>query len=509
MNVVLIMVRVGILIILALMLNTALGYENKVDSLILLAITIFCLKSMNIGRWVFVFIVLVSALYIPVSLNYGHPNLTIISALSETNVSEAIEFAKDTDWLAILIAILFTGSTLFLFHFVPKVSSKKLNIFLVVVFSFLLFDKPIRTMIDRKVCDDYVYKTISYMRYAPARFIFDWYDSYDKYHEYNKQIRSQREVASTWIITKENDVPQNTILVIGESVRKDYMNAYGFEANNTPFMSHSVGQLWLDFLSAGPNTFTSVMRFITLGDGINIELNNNINTLASTTGIETYWISNQGRMGEFDTGISMIASYADNLSFTRSGSFRDSNVYDSALLPEVRSALSENQNSKLIVVHLIGSHPGFCDRVEGDVDFSFNGSKISCYIQSIKQTDSLLSNINDYAKQQPIDYNLIYLSDHGLGHREGGKNLRHDPLVKQAYEVPLFITGSNFDERHIMTPRRNGFSVLKGISEVMGISTVKLDKMNSFFSEVDDKAIVNNGEGEIVDFQSLNEDPIK
>ncbi|MFA0398187.1 hypothetical protein AB4523_05045, partial [Vibrio splendidus] len=207
MNVVLIMVRVGILIILALMLNTALGYENKVDSLILLAITIFCLKSMNFGKWVFVFIVLVSALYIPVSLNYGHPNLTIISALSETNVSEAIEFAKDTDWLAILIAILFTGSTLFLFHFVPKVSSKKLNIFLVVVFSFLLFDKPIRTMIDRNISDDYVYKTISYMRYAPARFIFDWYDSYDKYHEYNKQIQSQREVASTWVITKENDAP--------------------------------------------------------------------------------------------------------------------------------------------------------------------------------------------------------------------------------------------------------------------------------------------------------------
>ncbi|EGU36696.1 putative Dca [Vibrio ichthyoenteri ATCC 700023] len=496
------------LILLAWIINAALGYETKVDSLILLSITVAWMKTNRVGVWLFAALVLTATFYIPVSWNYAHPNLTIVSSLIETNSSEALEFFKDLEVSTLAIAAFFAVVSFSLFRFVPKIQGMKTSIFFFVLFSFLLLDKPVRTIADRNIEDHYTQALLSNMRYAPVRFFYDWYDSYNKYHQYNAQIMAQREIPSSWVITNKPQQAKNTIFVIGESVRKDYMNAYGFSLDNTPFMSTAKGELWQDFLSPGPNTFTSVMRFVTLNDGVNIELNNNINTLAKAADIETFWISNQGRMGEFDTGISAIANYADHVSFTRSGSFRDSNIYDSILLKKVEQALASSSKSKLIVVHLIGSHPRFCDRVEGEVKFDFNGDKISCYIESIKQTDSLLAEIDAMAQQQASPYSLLYVSDHGLGHRDNGQNLRHDPEVKQSYQVPLFITGSSFESRELVQSPRNGFALIKALSELMGISSQQLDALPSFFSPYKDKPIVNNGEGELISLDALKDDSI-
>lgn len=62
-------------------------------------------------------------------------------------------------------------------------------------------------------------------------------------------------------------------------------------------MSSANGMQWNHFLSPGPNTFTSVIRYLTLNDGVNVQLNNNIITLANMAGFETSWISNQGEDG--------------------------------------------------------------------------------------------------------------------------------------------------------------------------------------------------------------------
>lgn len=501
--------KLGALVVLAWIINIALGYEAKLDSLILLSITVAWMKTNRFGSWLFAALVLTATFYIPVSWNYAHPNLTIVSSLIETNSSEALEFFQDLEISTLVIAVVFAVISFGLFKFIPKIQGVKTSAFCLVLFSFLLLDKPIRTIMDRNIEDNYTQALLSNMRYAPVRFFYDWYDSYDKYHQYNAQIMAQKEIPSSWVITSKPQQESNTIFVIGESVRKDYMNAYGFSLDNTPFMSTAKGELWQDFLSPGPNTFTSVMRFVTLNDGLNIELNNNINTLAKAADIETFWISNQGRMGEFDTGISAIANYADHVSFTRSGSFRDSNVYDSTLLTSIQQALASSGKSKLIVVHLIGSHPRFCDRIEGEVKFDFNGDKISCYIESIKQTDSLLADIDSMAQQQALPYSLLYVSDHGLGHRDNGQNLRHDPAIKQSYQVPLFITGSSFESRELISSPRNGFSLIKALSELMGVSSQRLDVLPSFFSSYQDQPIVNNGEGELIDLGELRDDPIQ
>lgn len=496
------------LLVLAYVMTFALGYEVKVDSLIMLMITVAFLKKTRFGNRAFLVWVLITSLYIPVAWNYGAPNLTIISSLIETNASEALEFSQDLELVTVLAAIGFFVLSCMLFRIAPAVPLQKSSLLYLAVFTFLIFDKPVRTIIERDINHNYSHALLDHMRFTPVRFVFDWYDAHHKYYQYHQQLAEQKKIAPTWKISSHHAQVTNTILVIGESVRKDYMHAYGFPLKNTAFMSRANGQLWTNFISPGPNTLTSVMRYITLNHGLGIEAHNNINTLAEAAGIETFWISNQGRIGEFDTSISSVAGYADTVFFTRTGSYADSKIYDSELLPTIKSALSSSNKAKLIVVHLMGSHSAFCDRVEEEPSFQFNGDKISCYVESIEQTDVLIEKINQFAQAQPLPYSLVYVSDHGLAHRNGGRNLRHDPSKKQSYQVPLFITGSAFQSRVIMDYPRNGFTLLRAMSELMGISTEQFKHSPSFFSPYKDEATVNNGEGQLVPLSSLKDDPI-
>ncbi len=496
------------LLALAYVMTFALGYEVKVDSLIMLMITVAFLKTSHFGKRAFLVWIALTTLYIPVAWNYGAPNLTIISSLIETNPSEAMEFTQDLELVTVFAAVGFFLLSCILFRIVPAIPLQKSSLLYLAAFTFLIFDKPVRTIIERDINQNYSHAMLDHMRYTPIRFAFDWYDAYDKYYRYHQQLAEQQKIAPTWKVLSHRDSPTNTILVIGESVRKDYMHAYGFSMENTQFMSHANGQLWTNFISPGPNTLTSVMRYITLNHGLGIEAHNNINTLAEAAGIETFWISNQGRIGEFDTSISSVAGYANSVFFTRTGSYADSKIYDSELLPSIKSALSSSNKAKLIVVHLMGSHSAFCDRVEEEPSFQFNGDKISCYVESIEQTDAFIEKINQFAQAQALPYNLVYVADHGLAHRNGGRNLRHDPSKKQSYQVPLFITGTAFTSREVIDYPRNGFTLLRAMSELMGISTEQFKQSPSFLSPYKDEATVNNGEGQLVPFSSLKDDPI-
>jgi hypothetical protein len=75
--------------------------------------------------------------------------------------------------------------------------------------------------------------------------------------------------------------------------------------------------------------------------------------------------------------------------------------------------------------------------------------------------------------------------------------------------VPLFVTGSEFTTREVIDYPRNGFTMMKAISEMMGVSSQRLDALPSFFSSHADEPEVNNGEGELIKFNTLNEDPIQ
>ena len=108
----------------------------------------------------------------------------------------------------------------------------------------------------------------------------------------------------------ENSPYDDYVIVLGESARKDYHHAYGYPIENTPFMSNSKGILIDGFRSAGTNTVSSLRLMLTLPNKEKWEPNYNLSLidLVKSAGIKTYWLSNQGMLGEFDTPVSSLAS---------------------------------------------------------------------------------------------------------------------------------------------------------------------------------------------------------
>lgn len=241
----------------------------------------------------------------------------------------------------------------------------------------------------------------------------------------------------------------NYVLVIGESARKDYMSAYGYKHKTTPFVSQVNGTVVDHVYTTAPNTFLALSRILQKSKddkGIDIVPENNIITLANKADFDTYWISNPGFLGQYDSPTATISARAKEQIFLNKVRYSyENNHDDDELVPKLEQILS-NPNRKLIVMHLLGSHPHPCSRLHGfsmDIDIQGN-SDVNCYVASLQKTDIFLEKVVEALKRHG-DFSLIYFSDHALSVSESG--VRHSHLIANTYEVPFMILNSD-DNKH-------------------------------------------------------------
>ena len=132
---------------------------------------------------------------------------------------------------------------------------------------------------------------------------------------------------------------------------------------------------------------------------------NNVVTLANRAGFQTWWFSNQGQIGEYDTAIASIAKRADEVQFLKSGDFEaDKNTRDDDLLKLTSQVLAKPRSqTQLIVLHLMGSHPSTCERSGGKYSEFVQSKETSCYLYSITSTDELLEKIRAVSLEEVRD----------------------------------------------------------------------------------------------------------
>jgi len=211
----------------------------------------------------------------------------------------------------------------------------------------------------------------------------------------------------------------NYVVVIGESARRDALHTYGFKIENTPFLSGAPKVQFNNYISDGGHTVISLSNMLMLDYRIENHAGNNIVDLANLAGFKTYWLSNQNEVGAHDSIVSGIGKKARHHHFLSTAGSQEHLLDDALLLPHIAAALNDKSKSrKIIFVHLYGSHMGFCKRVKGRYDVFYVNKELSCYTQSIKQTDDLLSEIHHLLKQNKEQANkewaMVYFSDHGL-----------------------------------------------------------------------------------------------
>ncbi|WP_146685248.1 phosphoethanolamine transferase, partial [Escherichia coli] len=166
----------------------------------------------------------------------------------------------------------------------------------------------------------------------------------------------------SWDIVSVEKKYNTIIIVIGESVRRDYLSVYGYPLPTTPWLNSAPGIFINGYFSAAPNTIGSLSRTLTLDYTETGNPGNNIVTLARKAGYETWWISNQGSLGQHDTLISVIAANADKKHFLKEGSSSSLRIDDEDMLQYVREAVNSS-SPKVIFIHMLGSHTNPCDRL--------------------------------------------------------------------------------------------------------------------------------------------------
>lgn len=414
----------------------------------------------------------IMAIYTPIGLMFSLPTYQSISSILSTNILETREFLSQASIYNIIYPLLLiSGMLLFRFFYIKTKSQLHMNKLILVLFltySFLLSNSSI--------------------------FYQDIVESINKVRATNFEIKNYK---NTWGQSNSiNGGYDRYVIVIGESARSDYINAFGYKLDNSPFMS-SHGTSIKGLISGGSNTVASLSRMLTKTNNNEPNYDKNIIGLANGAGIKTYWISNQGFISDCDTPISLIANQSTKKYFLKYGAFNSENTSDFMLLEKTREIIDKNnKNKELIVVHLYGSHPKPCKRViDYDGSFKSNDNKkenVVCYVNSIQKTDEFLKELNEQLyqswKKNNITYSMLYFSDHGMVHEESGNkiNMIHGES-KHSYEIPLFKIDYNDSKRTYCESRKNGLNFIDGIANWMNIKNSNIpEEYNLFDCKNDD-----------------------
>ena len=475
-----------ITLLLSLLLTIGVGYNSNKMIIVsgYLFLALIFLSSKRWLKWVVIFpIGLTAVLYFQSGYIYGHPNIGIIASLLETNKRESIEFL-----LAVPIKVWI------------------LNAILVMLFCYYLirvkfvFQWRKSAILVGGIC--FYFSSLSL-------FINHIYISTEHYLIQMKAIKKSIHQTADWIILNAKPKYKNYVLVVGESMRKDYMSAYGYPIDTTPFLAKTPGILVNGYLSTASHTAVSLPRTLGISHGLDLHPVDNIITLANAAKMKTIWLSNQGFIGKYDTAVSAIAVHATEKQFLKKGNFLTNNTSDYALLPLFKQALAQPYNgSKLIVVHIMGSHENFCDRIKKDI-YGLKDKDLSCYLSTYNQTDAIIKTVVNDLKATQESYSLFYFSDHGLDNVssvKGQTQLVHGDLYKQNYEVPLIEIASDIKQHITLNKQISAFDFMSIFSDWIGVKTTQIPAFSVYQAPLVKNIEVLSG-NQMVPFDSLKNDP--
>lgn len=242
------------------------------------------------------------------------------------------------------------------------------------------------------------------------------FQAYNYFASVNTYRENRIELLKNLHITNNNATihPHSIILVIGESASRDYMHAFTpITENTTPWLSENKEKfiLFSNAYSCAYSTIMSLQHALTAANYYNKKSFTecaSIIDIAKAAGYKTYWFSNQGKIGKFNTPITLIAEQSDKSHWLNSDE-----KYDGKLIQLLDKVNPEENN--FIVFHLMGSHAFYSSRYPKEYQVwknpNYTGG-VEDYKNSILYTDHVLKSIFEHAQGLFNLASLIYFSDH-------------------------------------------------------------------------------------------------
>jgi glucan phosphoethanolaminetransferase (alkaline phosphatase superfamily) len=220
------------------------------------------------------------------------------------------------------------------------------------------------------------------------------------------------------------------VLVIGESSRRADWQLFGYDRPTNPELSKLKNLVPLrHFITTWPESIAAIPMILTrrkpymAWDAPWHEAS--ILRAMQEAGYETYWISNQQAIGEFDSPVSMYAYEAEHVEWLNHASWTAPGSYDEDLIRPLKDALRASDHDLFIVLHLMGSHVKYDYRYPRafehwkptQVSPPGKGTRIerarNSYDNTILYTDYVLAQVIGALKSSGAVSALWYESDHG------------------------------------------------------------------------------------------------
>ena len=219
---------------------------------------------------------------------------------------------------------------------------------------------------------------------------------------------------------------------------------YQATEKNTPNLKPARGNfiVFKNAYSSWSQTVPALQRALTEQSQYNNkEFYNSISIIdvAKKSGYKTFWFSNQGRYGEYDSAVTLVAKTADVAEWT-DDTFDFSDKNDEVLIKFLEQLKPDENN--FVVLHLMGSHIYYDNRYPRSFEkwITEDGTEMMtsapAYANTILYTDFVLSKIFDYAAENLNLQAMIYFSDHGEDLK-----ISHNPDVFSfdMVRIPMFV----------------------------------------------------------------------
>jgi heptose-I-phosphate ethanolaminephosphotransferase len=448
--------------------------------------------------WAFVFSVDV---LVRVSLWVSYSSLPdssfILLAISNTTAQEVTEFFTQNSYFALSIPlVLAINGWIHLFH--KKVKPAELEyslgsaIFVGLLILLLLSAYALRP-------------TRSLM---PLVFWPHYFSVIDKFQT---SLKSGPKVNRQWddsakkrFITYSGPEQQTLVLALGESTNRMNMQLCNYGRATTPKLTaiHEQLAVFCKGYSGASSTVPSLKLLLTeesLAKPDSWDKGASLLSVARAAGFKIFWLSNQD--DRFTT--TMFGNYADKSDFVNRRSGRTSVSLDENLLADYKLALVDDSPRKLIVVHLIGSHPNYAARYPADLqvfsadtadsinqELEKNGRNLwirslrAHYDNSVLYQDHVLALLIEQLKAyQTGERHFVFASDHGneVGHVRNFAG--HSPATEAGYAVPLIYWGQAVSQLRAVTDRTFVTDNLdQSLLHLVGIQTNNYDNSRDVFS---------------------------
>ncbi len=257
------------------------------------------------------------------------------------------------------------------------------------------------------------------------------------------------------VAIKDSLPPHRFVLIIGESMRPDYMHCYGYDLENTPHIDSLARrgdlQLFSDAVSPSHSTGGSIPQFMSAKTADNPKKwyqTPCLPVIMRSADYQSFWLSKQEKLSAFLQSVFAIANLSDSTYYiSKSGK-------DDAVLPHLEKYLTQtkklNKNA-FDVIHIMGSHVAYHNRYTeaynkfkpADIqDDKLNDSQkfnVSAYANSIFFNDYVVGEIIKRYEQEPAI--VMYLSDHGQAIYDdpNNPNLAGHSLSLGGVSIPMMV----------------------------------------------------------------------